>query len=425
MNPERPQTDGTGALRVILVGRSSIDRPLRRDARIELVRARTALEAVGELADPIDADSPADAVVLVGAGGEPAPGPGVSAGDEVKRFVAALRMIDENVRVLRLGARAEEGYDGALSEDATADELFACVRGETVQEPKAVAPHVPEPMAPAPVADTGGDAELAAALVRGRELAPLALERLRVRTGIDDLRLVEGEEGAIVEWNGRVYGRLRTDSDVGEGALAHAAAWLAAWLRLGEQHAELSEAAFTDPLTGAWNRRYFDRFLASALETTRKRRGSLTLMLFDLDDFKSFNDAAGHVAGDEILRETVRLMRSVVRPTDRVCRIGGDEFAVVFYEPEGPREAASQHPQDTSVVLARFQSAIRAKRFPRLGEQAPAPLTISGGLATYPWDAHDAEGLVARADELAMESKRTGKNRITFGRAEAGPDPEA
>jgi diguanylate cyclase (GGDEF)-like protein len=104
----------------------------------------------------------------------------------------------------------------------------------------------------------------------------------------------------------------------------------------------------------------------------------------------------------------------VVRPTDRVCRIGGDEFAVIFYEPKGPRESGSRHPQSIHAIADRFQSQIRGHKFPRL-QEAPGPLTVSGGLATYPWDGATAADLLAKADQLALESKRQGKNVITIG----------
>ena len=65
-----------------------------------------------------------------------------------------------------------------------------------------------------------------------------------------------------------------------------------------------------------------------------------------------------------MLRETVKLMESAVRPTDRVCRIGGDEFAVIFHEPEGPREVGSKHPEDVTGIAARFSALIRASAAP-------------------------------------------------------------
>ena len=170
-----------------------------------------------------------------------------------------------------------------------------------------------------------------------------------------------------------------------------------------------------DDLTGAWNRRYFERFLQAAVERAQGQRHTLSVLVIDIDNFKYFNDRFGHAAGDEILKETVRLLKSVIRSGDRVCRIGGDELAVVFYEPSGPRESGSKPLESIEQITARFQKQIAEARFPKLGPQAPGKLTVSGGLATYPWDGRTVAELVAHADDLAMSTKRAGKNKITFG----------
>jgi two-component system, cell cycle response regulator len=168
-------------------------------------------------------------------------------------------------------------------------------------------------------------------------------------------------------------------------------------------------------LTGAYNRRAFNGFMNQAIEHAQKSRQVITLMVFDIDDFKTFNDRYGHPAGDQILRETVRLLRSVIRPGDRVCRIGGDEFAVIFYDAAGPRDPGSRPPEDVSTIAQRFQQQIREHRFPKLGESAPGTLTVSGGISTYPWDGRNVDELVQHADKLALDAKRAGKNAIAIG----------
>jgi diguanylate cyclase (GGDEF)-like protein len=217
-----------------------------------------------------------------------------------------------------------------------------------------------------------------------------------------------------IQHRGRTLGWLVGPDSIRE-QLEPAANWLALWLAVQEQHTTLKTAALTDALTGAWNRRYFDRFIESVLTRAKRRRNDVTLLLFDIDDFKSYNDRFGHSAGDEILREVVRLLGSVIRPTDRVCRIGGDEFAVVFDAPDGPRDPASRHPALIVEVARRFQQQIQEHRFPKLSQHASGPLSISAGLATFPWDAGDAEGLIEVADRHLLESKRQGKNRLTLG----------
>ena len=143
----------------------------------------------------------------------------------------------------------------------------------------------------------------------------------------------------------------------------------------------LWKMSLRDDLTGAWNRRYFNRFLNSILDRATRQRFHVTLMVFDIDDFKHYNDRYGHAAGDEILYETTKLMQSMVREHDVVARIGGDEFAVIFWDATTPRRPNSAHPHDPSGAAERFRKAIRSHKFPKLGKDAPGQLTISGGLA--------------------------------------------
>ncbi|MEM8758275.1 MAG: GGDEF domain-containing protein [Planctomycetota bacterium] len=273
-----------------------------------------------------------------------------------------------------------------------------------------------------------GDDVLVAALLGGRDLVEPAMGLIRARSGRPDAEFVAAGDGRAappaghdVAWGDALFGWLVADEHAG---LADAARWLAGWLALADQQRRLRLESMTDAVSGAWNRRYFDRFLEAAIPHARAKRHKLTVLVFDIDNFKSFNDRFGHEAGDVILSETVALMRSMTRPSDRICRIGGDEFAVVFYEPEGPRDKHSDHPEDFEVVAERFQRAVLEQRFPRLGIELPGELTISGGLATFPWDGQSAEELLRCADLRALESKRSGKNTITFGGAgpgETGP----
>ena len=167
-----------------------------------------------------------------------------------------------------------------------------------------------------------------------------------------------------------------------------------------------------------WNRRYFNSVFARILQQAERDRQQVTLLVYDIDDFKLYNDRFGHAAGDDILRETARMMQSSVREGDVVARIGGDEFAVIFWEPQGPRRPGSRHPEDVLTATRRFQEALTSHRFPKLGDQAPGPLTVSGGLASYPWDGHTPDALLERADQQALRAKRQGKNAITFGPGE-------
>lgn len=443
-------TGDHAGLRVILVGKTGLDAALRLDPEVELIRARTPLDAIGELADPLDAANPGRAVVIVDPGVEPTTGPG-----SLAEFLAGLRRVDPAVRVLRVarnGGSLPNGYDGAVG----AENLAAALRdfiasgartpaaSDTAIETKPPVPvSVPDPITPLPPppvatpradqhepSDKGHASDetgLLRSIIDGESVLEPALAAIRSRTGAADVQFVEtGAEPAPAGWGAwisapvkagacaRVVGELRSRG-AGAASLEREAAWLGAWLELERRQRDLSEAAYRDPLTGAWNRRYFDDFLPRAMEEARRHRRSLTILFFDIDDFKRYNDRYGHAAGDEILTECVRMMLAVVRPTDKVCRVGGDEFAVVFYEPQGPRAPDSRHPSSVFDIAERFRSQVRSAHFRKLADEAPGCLTISGGLATFPWDGRTPQELVERADQLALEGKRQGKNVIAIG----------
>jgi len=282
-------------------------------------------------------------VVLIAGDAEPG---------DLSEWVGALRRVEPTVRVLRVGAdRSGVGgmYDGAIAPDTSVERLHEIVRGGAL---RAQLPE--EPCAAAPVAEldlersdqsvladdapVGGsvfaesivipeevgplaDAPMVEAMIHGREAVGPAMDLIRARLGDTSIEFDRSgqQHGATVRWRGRVFGTLASGI-IDPAALEPHAKWLAGWLRLDEQQRELRKAALTDPLTGAWNRRYFDRFLDAAIERALEHRRSVTLLVFDIDDFKRFNDQFGHAAGDEILIETVALMTSVIRPTDRVCR---------------------------------------------------------------------------------------------------------
>lgn len=228
-----------------------------------------------------------------------------------------------------------------------------------------------------------------------------------------ELREEAMTSGIAVVNGGIYYGTLVAEAP--REAVEPWAEWLGYWMALDASYRTNRTLSLTDELTGAWNRRYFESFLNDCIHRAARRRRPVTVMVLDLDDFKVYNDTYGHSAGDEILRETVRLLTSVIRRGDRVCRIGGDEFAVIFADIEGPREPGSEHPHSVEQVAKRFQDEICRMHFPKLGIEAPGTLSVSAGLATYPWDGHEAQSLLEHADQLALESKRRGKNAITMG----------
>ncbi len=185
--------------------------------------------------------------------------------------------------------------------------------------------------------------------------------------------------------------------------------------------------ATVDELTGAYNRRYLEFYLQQLITDHGEHPCEMALLLFDIDDFKHYNDTYGHVTGDDILKQVTQLSRRCCRDQDVVARVGGDEFAVLFWAAGEKRERYESHSEsaaggfptraashsDTAFFLSnRFRRLLRTSEFPALGPEARGRLTISGGLACFGRDGSSAEQLFNRADQALLSAKRSGKNRI-------------
>ncbi len=366
-------------------------------------------------------------------------------GGRSETIAAALRELAPQARLLLVVdpalepaaiAAVEAGFDDYLVEPLRPGELWYAIHHipeKPAREPSPaedLPPEEPQPQripalqsAPAGDWQTGDDeAKLIERLMHPRgDLAELALGVLRRRTGRADLQFANRTQPidrptVPVQRNGQLLGWLYVDGEAaGSAALTAHADWLGHWLALELQINSLHRMALRDELTGLWNRRYFDRFFAAVLRRAQRDRFRVTLLLFDIDDFKIYNDRYGHPAGDEVLTETARLIQQQVRKHDVVARIGGDEFAVIFWDAEAPRRQNSEHPHQVSQVARRFQKAICEHNFPKLADHAPGTLTISGGLAAFPWDGRTAEELIAIADRMLLHSKKQGKNVIALG----------
>ncbi len=179
--------------------------------------------------------------------------------------------------------------------------------------------------------------------------------------------------------------------------------------------------ATTDDLTGLKNRRYIREFARQILHRARQDAGRVTLLLFDIDNFKHYNDEYGHLTGDEILKQAAILMRRSCRPHDVIARIGGDEFAVIFWDDprvntsadqRDRRLAEAEHPTEAIFIAKRFRKEFGNAELALLGPEGRGVLSISGGLASFPRDGSSVEELFERADVALLDAKRRGKNRI-------------
>ncbi|WP_011580687.1 MULTISPECIES: PleD family two-component system response regulator [Chelativorans] len=167
--------------------------------------------------------------------------------------------------------------------------------------------------------------------------------------------------------------------------------------------AQTVEMAITDPLTGLHNRRYLDSHLQSLFDRAEARRRPLSVMIVDIDRFKSINDTYGHDGGDAVLRAVAARLRRSLRGIDLVCRYGGEEFVVVM--PETELSIAER-------VGERIRQQIAEGAF-LLGDSAGAiSVTVSIGVAALLQPQDTVEALMKRADMALYEAKSSGRNRV-------------
>jgi diguanylate cyclase (GGDEF)-like protein len=214
---------------------------------------------------------------------------------------------------------------------------------------------------------------------------------------------VESVFGALgMTWSAPHAGSAEEQATV--AALADLAALATDRARLASTAAERSEwferMAHTDPLTGIANERTVARVLELEIARAGRQGSEVSLALFDVDDFRSANETEGHQAGDDILRRVASVLAESVRLVDTVGRIGGDEFVLV-----APGAAGT-------IVAKRVQDGIAA-----LPTETGRVVSVSAGVARFPGDATDAEGLIAAATAALQRAKAERPGSV------AGPGP--
>lgn len=163
------------------------------------------------------------------------------------------------------------------------------------------------------------------------------------------------------------------------------------------------EMAITDGLTGLYNRRYMESHLGTLIEQSASRGRPLTVLILDIDYFKSINDNYGHDAGDDVLREFAIRVRKSIRGIDLACRYGGEEFVIIM--PDTDMAVAS-------IVAERLRRRIASEPFRIEQGQRSADVTISIGLSTLEAAKDNAMSILKRADQALYRAKKDGRNRV-------------
>lgn len=165
----------------------------------------------------------------------------------------------------------------------------------------------------------------------------------------------------------------------------------------------LRDQANKDGLTRLLNKRFFMQRLGLLINQAEREARPMSIFIFDIDHFKTYNDTQGHLAGDEVLRNVARVLEQSLRPGDIPCRYGGEEFLVAMPDTDKP---------DALRAADRIRDAIASHPFPHAASQPLGRLTISGGVAALRLDGTDSTELIRHADQALYQAKAGGRNRV-------------
>jgi len=165
---------------------------------------------------------------------------------------------------------------------------------------------------------------------------------------------------------------------------------------------KIENIAITDTLTGLWNRSYLFKQFSHDLEVARKKLRPISIIMFDLDHFKTFNDTYGHLVGDKVLKEFAKVLKSRIHGKDWVARYGGEEFLMVL--PETTKDEAFHTAENIRKDIENMDFNI--------DKSLNLKLRVSGGIASFPFDGDETESLIKSADDALYRAKEEGRNKI-------------
>jgi len=163
------------------------------------------------------------------------------------------------------------------------------------------------------------------------------------------------------------------------------------------------EEAITDPLTGLYNRRYFFERAKEISYKAINNNSPISIFIFDIDYFKKYNDMNSHTEGDYLLKELSQLLKENSRSTDVLARYGGEEFIILMPETD----------RDNAIIYAeKIRKLIENYSFKHRERQPFGYISISGGVAAFPFDGNSIDAVIRHADAALYESKKSGRNKV-------------
>ena len=172
-----------------------------------------------------------------------------------------------------------------------------------------------------------------------------------------------------------------------------------------ERATQFQLMSITDPLTGLLNRRYLEERLSDELNRSERYNYSMSCLMIDIDDFKSYNDRNGHQAGDVALKITAHALKAALRSADVACRYGGEEFCILL-----PQTSITE----AGVIAERMRQRVAEREYPFGKSQPLGNVTVSIGISTLGKHIDTGEKVIAAADRALYTAKSQGKNRIEF-----------
>jgi diguanylate cyclase (GGDEF)-like protein len=182
-------------------------------------------------------------------------------------------------------------------------------------------------------------------------------------------------------------------------AMAERLALTLADLKLREA---LRAQSVCDPLTGWYNRRHMQESLDRDVRRAARTNRPLSLLMFDIDNFKEFNDSFGHEAGDVTLQNLCQKLKALIRSEDVACRYGGDEFVLIL--PDSSAELAAQRAENMRIAVGREEMHYQGRLLKRM--------TLSFGIASFPADGKTSHELLRAADTALYRAKSEGRDQV-------------